>query len=569
MNPMVSVSGLASGVQWHDLIEQVITAERVRRVQPLSGQIDASRKRIEAWNEFRALVSRLEVAARQLRDGEAYRSFVANGGTSPQSGRSLVTATASAAATPSSYGIEVQQLARAEKLASGAIGDVTAPLHTLDPAFSGGTISINGREVVIEATDTLAQVRDRINGANTGSTPSGVTASILTVDANDHRLILTSERTGAAGIRLDDGGSPVLAQLGISSVSRSAAFQDSTSTLAALLGLSTPPAVRTVVIEGREITVDLANDSLQSVLNRVRSEAIDAGEDPDAVARIVTDGDGSRLEVRGSVTGRVDDAETRAILEALGFSREGLATAGTDSSVRIDGFEINRSTNAISDAVPGVTLSLQSAEPGTEVPLSIARDVDAMVAAVQEFANAYTELRKFVDGQRGEGKPLASNSTLRGAMTSFTNVVLSSVDGLETAFSRSAEVGLSLTRDGTLEVKESTLREALASNPADVHALFAGRTGDSPVEGLGARTMTAAASITRAGDGTVAIQLDSLDRSIATLTRRMDEAEARLDLRRQTLVEQFTRMEAALSALQAQGKWLESQLEALKPRTTR
>ena len=46
MIPMASVSGLASGVQWHDLIDQVIATERLRRIQPLESEIDANRKRI-------------------------------------------------------------------------------------------------------------------------------------------------------------------------------------------------------------------------------------------------------------------------------------------------------------------------------------------------------------------------------------------------------------------------------------------------------------------------------------------------------------------------------------------
>lgn len=567
MNPSATVSGLASGIQWHDLINQVIATERARRVTPISGQIDANQERIEAWKSFQTLVSRLETASRALNDGTTYRSFVALGGTSLLSGRSLVTATAGPAATPSSYDVEVLQLARTEKLASGAVTDTTAALDSLDPGFTGGTVTVNGQEVVIAASDSLAQVRDKINAANTGATPSGVTASILSVGPNDHRLVLTSMSTGATGIRIEEGESPVLGRLGISSTSRSVAFENTTSPLAGILGLSSPPAIRTIVIEGREITVDLANDSLQALLNRVQAAATEAGEDPGEAARIVSDGSGFRLEVRGSVTGRADDEDTRAILAALGFGREGLTMAGTNSLMRIDGIEISRTTNTVSDAVQGVTLNLQGAEVGTAAQLDIARDTDAMVAAVKEFAAAYTELRAFVDGQRGEGKPLASNSTLRGAMTSFTNVMLTSLDGLDTAFSRAAEIGLSLTRTGALEVDETRLRAAIGSHPADVHALFAGRSGDPPVEGLAGRMAAAATSLVRAGDGTVAIQLDSLDRSISSLQRRMGDAEARLELRRQTLVEQFTRMEAALSALHAQGDWLASQLDALKPRT--
>src|SRR5690606_20637640 len=143
----------------------------------------------------------------------------------------------------------------------------------------------------------------------------------------------------------------------------------------------------------------LVNDSLQSLLAKVRAAATEAGEDPDQAANLVTDSEGTRLEVRGSVSARVADADTRAILTALGFTREGLATAGTDSSVLIDGFEITRSTNTIADAVAGVSFSLQGAEAGTTVEVAVARDVESMTAAVREFADAYNELLAFVNTQ--------------------------------------------------------------------------------------------------------------------------------------------------------------------------
>ncbi len=469
-------------------------------------------------------------------------------------------------AAPGNYAVEVQQLARAEKFGSAAFADSITALNTLDPAFQGGTFSINGREVVIAADANLGGVRDAINAANTGAEPSGVTASILMVGPGEHRLILTSTVPGSAGVRLADVTPGALAGLGISTVSRSAAFADTASSLASLLGLSSPPAVRTIVIEGREVVVDLVNDSLQSLLAKVRSAATEAGEDPDQVANLVSDADGTRLEVRGSVSARVDDADTRAILNALGFTRDGLATAGTDATVLIDGFEVTRSTNTIADAVAGVSFALQGAEAGTTVEVAVARDVESMTAAVKEFADAYNELLAFVNTQRAQNQPLAHNSTLRGAMASFTRVVLTPIEGLDTAFERAAQIGLSLSRTGQLTVDEARLKTALETNPADVKALFAGQGGDLPVEGLGARMLAAAGGVTRLGDGSVAIQLQSLERSIGALTRRQSDAEARLEVRRATLLQQFARMESALGSLNAQGDWLKAQVDALKPR---
>jgi flagellar capping protein FliD len=568
MNPMVSVSGLASGVQWHDLVDQIIAAESIRRVAPLTQRIDAGRKRADAWNQFKTLVTRLETASRKLRDGDPFRALTATGGTSPLSGRALVTATASHGAIPGGHAVEVLNLARAEKLAGSGVADSATALDELQPPVPAGTFSLNGREITIEPGDSLARLRDRINAANKGPDASGVSASILTVAPGEHRLILTSTTTGAAGIALDDPDGS-LAALGISGSSRSTAVTGTSSPLATMLGLPAPPEVRTIVVQGREVTVDLANDSMQSLMAKIRDAALAAGADPEAAARIVETDGAFRLEVAGSVTGRADDAETRAILGALGFSRDGLAAAGTDSAVRIDGIQIVRGTNTIGDAVPGLSLALHGAEPGTLLDVAVARDADAAVDAVTEFANAYNELVRFAQGQRDEGKPLAMNSTLRNAMSSLTGALLQPTEGLETAFERGAQVGLMLSRTGRLELDESVLRSAIDASPEDVRALFGGRSGDDPVVGLAGRMYAGAQALTRSGTGVIAVQLDSLDRSAANLSRRRDDAEARLDMRRDTLTAQFVRMESALSMLNSQGAWLSSQLQALQPRRDR
>ena len=66
--------------------------------------------------------------------------------------------------------------------------------------------------VTIAATDTLAGAATKINNLNSGSNPSGVTASVINFGANDYRLILTSDKTGAQGISLLNGSANNLVQ---------------------------------------------------------------------------------------------------------------------------------------------------------------------------------------------------------------------------------------------------------------------------------------------------------------------------------------------------------------------
>ena len=67
----------------------------------------------------------------------------------------------------------------------------------------------------------------------------------------------------------------------------------------------------------------------------------------------------------------------------------------------------------------------------------------------------------------------------------------------------------------------------------------------------------------RLGDGSVVLQTTSLDRSIELLNDRLDNIQSRLDIRREALIKQFTRMEEAMSRFQSQSSSLGSQLAAL------
>jgi len=318
-----SFSGLASGIQWRDMIDQIMEIESARRVAPLTSQIAAQRARATAWTAYQGTVTKLADAAKALRDGTAFGSFKVSAGTGI-GGRALLTATASSTAAPGSYAVKVLDLARAEKLSGHVFESTTAALG-LD-----GEFAVNGRRVAVAATDTLASLRDKINAANTGASPSRVSASILSTGSGAHRLVLTSEVPGAAGIDLVDGATGPLASLGVVSETASAnrtasggtasrGVSSVTTAIATALGV-TMPAPSTLRVGDRTITVDLTVDSLSSIAAKITAEGV-----PARVVEQKTDGRTSyRLEVEatlGTVAGQeADGARTLAV---LGFVQPG------------------------------------------------------------------------------------------------------------------------------------------------------------------------------------------------------------------------------------------------------
>src|SRR5918911_46146 len=237
-----SISGLASGIQWSDLIDQIMKLESSQQLDPLTSQITAKQQQ-HAWQDYQSALAKLADAAKSLRDGTAFSALKTTVGNSPPSGRTLLTASASASAAPGTFKVEVQDIARAEKVAGGVYASATAALGL------SGDFVVNGKRVEITAADTLSSIRDKINALNVGSSPTQVTATILSTSPTANRLVLTSDVTGASGIELTDGATGALSQLGFLDSTRTAntradgaaqsnRFSVTTTAIATLLGVT-------------------------------------------------------------------------------------------------------------------------------------------------------------------------------------------------------------------------------------------------------------------------------------------------------------------------------------------
>src|SRR5919206_1726435 len=320
-----SISGLASGIQWSELIDQIMKLESAQQLEPLTTQITAKQRQQSAWRDYQNVLAKLSDAAKSLRDGTAFGTLKTTVGNSPTSGRSLLTASASASAAPGAFKVEVQDIARAEKVAGGVYASATTALGV------SGDFVVNGRHVDITAADTLSSIRDKINGLNTGSSPTQVTATILSTSPTANRLVLTSDVTGASGIELTDGAAGALSQLGFLDSTRvantrpdgsaqSSHFSITTTAIAALLGITTPPAETTIKVNGQSVHVNLATDSLSYIASLVRA----TGASAETVTETSNGVTSYRLVVGGTVTADpADAANSQRALELLGFQQAG------------------------------------------------------------------------------------------------------------------------------------------------------------------------------------------------------------------------------------------------------
>jgi flagellar hook-associated protein 2 len=422
--PLSSVQGLASSVQWQDLVSAIMAQQKARMLDPVTNAITAAKSGVTAWTSFQSLVKTFDDAAVALRDG-AIGSVAAAGGTTA-SGRALLSATTASGATPGSYQAEVLSLARATKVAGATVSSSTTAL-----GFTG-EFFVNGKRIAVTATDTLTNIRDRINAANVGSGATGVTAT-LNSSAGGVRLVLNASATGASGIELADGSAGVLQQLGlvdgtaasVGAQTQTYRFANSTTAIGTLLGTTDLPAATTITVGNATINVDLSTDTLADIQQRIAATGVGA--------RLTTESfngtNWQRIAVDEAAGATPGDADSARVLSLLGFTQPGQSSVAqvlADSSPWTDaGGAVATTSTALTSLSGG----------GTALGLAAGDSIQ-------------------INGVRGDGMPVSATLTLDGSET--VDTLLAKLNDPSVFGSVSRPATASLGADGTLLLTDGT-----------------------------------------------------------------------------------------------------------------
>ncbi len=433
--PIGSFAGIGSGFNYRDLVDEIIRAESFP-ISTTQSKITLAKNQLSGYTAYRSLLKNLEQSVAQLRDGTALQGMsTTTSGAVNSAGRTVLTATSAAGAEPGSYSIRVLQTAQAEKLSSTAVADPTVALGM------AGTIKVSGSDVNIVATDSLNDVRDKINAVNGGATPSGVSASIISDSTSAFRLVLTSATTGSTGVQIDDPNGTIQ-QLGL--------YQ---------------------LVQGR------------------------------------------------------------------------------DAQFTVDGVPMKRSSNTVTDVIANLSISLLEADPNTTATVVVERSTALSQSAMQSFVDSYNKIVDFVQQQQRAGStvsnnpPLYNNPALRLARSALPSALFATIAGGDENSPTLGAMGISLTKEGLLALDTDKFQKAFSSGLRDMQSVTQA-VGDAMGGLLESWIGTG---------GTLSMSEKALTDQITSHESRIDKLNARLDLRKQTLLKQYLAMDVAVQRLQSQG----------------
>ena len=351
------------------------------------------------------------------------------------------------------------------------------------------------------------------------------------------------------------------------------------------LGATTAGNSRTITItqagaDSKPLTVTLADGDTS--LNGI-AKAINAANGNVSASIVKADTGDYRLMLSSKTTGTDSDMTVTVtgddtLNAVIGGAALNKQVESQNAVVNVNGIDIIRQSNTITDALPGVTLTLKAPSTADET-LSVTRSTDDNKKAVTEWVTAYnslqstiTSLTKYVPpatgatAQNSGNGVLMGDSTIRGVQSDLRALLTNVQTG---SYAIMAQLGI--TQDplkgadgtfGNLKIDDKKLTQALTDNPDDVQAYF---VGDGKTTGFATQMnnkLTDMLSTSVGKEGVIQNAKDGINATLKTIGKRYDAMEMSIEATMARYKKQFSNLDSLVSKFNSTASYLTSQFSS-------
>ncbi len=315
----------------------------------------------------------------------------------------VLTATTTAKSSVDNFKINVSQLAGGQQLVSDAVSDPFAGLG------ASGTVQINGFEISIEASDSLDDIKNKINFGE---------------DLNKNGVLDLGED-------LNNNGNLEVLQVASTSYAK-----------------------------GKYIVEDINGDNvIQDSEDLDGDELLDGGiADLKVMASIID----NRLYLNSisNVNKNIDIQDDNDVLLDLGFfelnrlenavlkeqqldsgNSENLNVLSTTSSLTVDGDSFEKAVNEISDIIPETTLRLKDTS-SKDISLTISTDLTEAVKNIKNFVSTYNDTIKFLNNELAFSRVLEENVSAQKIRNGLNDKTMDDVLNADQKFNNLEDIGI-------------------------------------------------------------------------------------------------------------------------------
>ena len=346
---------------------------------------------------------------------------------------------------------------------------------------------------------------------------------------------------------------------------------DRLATASSLVTERLETAVESIVTGEQSLDFTLADGDLNTItiadgssLEDMR-DAINQQSDGRLNASIINDGEGYRLAVNSTDTGADASIESTNFSNILAADVQTtdaqVVQAGQDAAFNVNGIDIVSPTNQVEGAIQGVTLSLT--EAGATSTISVEQDSDAIREQITAFVDDFNTLKNTIgeltafDAETGQSGGLSGDMATRAVEITLRQALTSVVDG--DGFNMLSDVGISLQKDGTLEIDDDQLDSIIANQPDQLASFFAGNDSEG---GMAGQMNTAIESLVGSG-GRLESAVSSSENRVASLEERFLTTESRIEQTIERYRTQFSAMDGMVAQMNQTSAYLSEQFSML------
>ena len=321
------------------------------------------------------------------------------------------------------------------------------------------------------------------------------------------------------------------------------------------------------------VDIDIAPGSSLSAIR----DAINANKDAGVNATIINDGQGYRLALSSKNTGAdasiasfsfVDTSQSPEVTVAGPFAEDAATKrAGEDAVLTVNGIAISSANNQIEGAIQGVTLnlaelSIADGETATST-VNVERDTLKQREAINDFVKAFNDLKGTIgkltsfNGDSETAGELVGDSTVRTIESRLRSVLTGGVAGGE--LSTLNQLGITLQRDGTLEMDDDTISDLVANNPQALSDFFVGGEAGN---GLAAQ-LDSTVERMLGDNGVVKLAISGAENRVKSLDERFERMEVTIERTISRYRTQFGQLDSMIAQMNSMSSYLTQQFDAL------
>ena len=318
---------------------------------------------------------------------------------------------------------------------------------------------------------------------------------------------------------------------------------------------------------GAASVINISTHTPQGIIDAINSADINGIK-----ARVLNlDSSGNTFNI--VLEGKTGASNSFDVTSSLASFGEATTQASSDLDMTVNGIQVYRASNSVTDVVSGVKLDIKNTGTTNVV---VSSNTAGLRKSIDDFIfnyNSLIDVASYLTGKKNEEDELAGS--LANEKNSVSSI-LSSIRGLldlnsttpSSGFNTFRDLGISAKLGGKLSLRETIYASVIENNLDDVRTMLTANTNDQLANDLNPKGLALDAQNIIDGyladSGTIRVKTDSAKESMSKYEKDLVELQERLEKIKSRYLAQFAAMETIVQRSKNTGEYLSGQIKSMQ-----